>query len=474
MTVGINLILAIVREKSRSRLVDIPNEFLQTDDERRLYSFIREHLSNHNKFPSIATIRRRFSARFEAKYPPEPAGYYREETERRTAYILLRGPYARLTEAMQGSNTDFALVNSIIDEMAAIKRRFNSGGGIEDSRTLIDRVSQEFEEALKYHGIRGVHTGYPEMDEVTGGWQPEDLVMIVGRPARGKSWLLLKQAFRAWQNGHKILWLSNEMGGLQSMRRLVGLYTGINPNLIRRGEIGTLSQDNFHRQLDDMREQTPFDMVTANFDRTTSQLEAYIEQFDPDAVYTDAAYLFKPEHRRQGSGSRRETIGDVVEELKRITADTKKPIIGTVQFNRAAEERRRGANARRREEVREATDDGVEPALQPFNPIAHLALDVIGETDIIGQSVSHAIGMDFAPDPFSREMRAFGFLKGREGEDGSWLCNYPQTQSDRINLDIVPPDDPRIEILRRPAARVARRPNNAPPANPNMLNFMRG
>lgn len=189
-------------------------------------------------------------------------------------------------------------------------------------------------------------------------------------------------------------------------------------------------------------------------------------------MYTDAAYLFKPERKRSGSGSRRETIGDVVEELKRITADAKKPIVGTVQFNRQAEDRRRGANARRREEAQ--SEDGEEAAPRPFNPIAHLDLDVIGETDVIGQSVSHAIGMDFAPDPFSREMRAFGFLKGREGEDGSWLCNYPRTQSDRINMDIVPMDDPRIEILRRPAARTARRPNNAPPANPNMLNFMRG
>lgn len=472
MTVGINLILAITKEKSRARLLDIPTDFLSTDHERRLYDFVRRHVNQHNKFPSIQTIRRRFASRFEAKYPPEPSSYYREETERRTAYTMLRDPYARFTEAMQGSNTDFALVNGIIDEMAAIRRRFGGGGGTEDHRTLIDRVAQEFEEALTYHGIRGVHTGYPEMDEVTGGWQPEDLVMIIGRPARGKSWLLLQQAFRAWQHGHKVLWLSNEMGGLQSMRRMIGLYTGINPNLIRRGEIGTLAQDNFRRQLDEMREMTPLDMVTANFDRSTSQLEAYIEQFDPDAVYTDAAYLFKPERKRSGSGSRRETIGDVVEELKRITADAKKPIVGTVQFNRQAEDRRRGANARRREEAQ--SEDGEEAAPRPFNPIAHLDLDVIGETDVIGQSVSHAIGMDFAPDPFSREMRAFGFLKGREGEDGSWLCNYPRTQSDRINMDIVPMDDPRIEILRRPAARTARRPNNAPPANPNMLNFMRG
>lgn len=220
-----------------------------------------------------------------------------------------------------------------------------------------------------------------------------------------------------------------------------------------------------------MREMTALDMVTANFNRSTSQLESLIEQFDPDVVYTDAAYLFKPEQKRAGSGSRRESIGDVIEELKRITSDAKKPVVGTVQFNRHAEERRRGAAARRREE---ATEDGEEAAPRAFNPIAHLDLDVIGETDVIGQSVSHAIAMDFAPDPFSREMRAFGFIKGREGEDGSWLCNYPRTQSDRINMDIVPMDDPRIEIMRRPAARVARRPNNAPPANPNMLNFMRG
>lgn len=467
MTVGINLLLSIAKEKSRARLVDIPQEFLTTGHERALYSFLRSHVQRHNKFPAFAIIKRRFGSRVEIKSPTEPSGFYREETERRTAYSLLQGPYARMTDALQGANTDFALLNSIIDDMHAIRRRFASGGGIEDHRTLIDLVAQEFEEARLYHGLRGVHTGWAEVDEVTGGWQPEDLVMIVGRPSRGKSWLLLQNAFRAWQNGHKVLWLSNEMGGLQSMRRMVGLYTGINPNLIRSGEISTLAQANFREKLEEMRDLCPLDMVTANFDRSTNQLESFIEQYDPDVVYTDAAYLFKPERKRAGSGSRRESIGDVVEELKRITTDSKKPIVGTVQFNRQAEERRRGANSRRAEGGAEAI-----PQEGPFNAIGHLDIDVIGETDVIGQAVSHAIGMDLAPEPFNREMRAFGFLKGREGESGSWFCNYPQTQSSNIDLSIVPWDDPRMEILRRPAARPAR--NNAPPQNPNMLDFMRG
>lgn len=456
MTVGIHLVLAIVKEKSRARLLEIPREFLRTDEERELYDFVRRHVSTHNKFPAFGTIRKRFAV---TGIPKEPPSYYYEEASKRAFYNLIRDPYAKLGESFQGSSSDIPSMLEIIDEMASIRRRFSpEQGGIEDSRALLDEVLNEFEDASTYHGLRGVTTGWDAVDDVMGGYNSSDLCIWVGRPGRGKSWLLLHQCYEAWKAENRVLYISMEMEGKASMRRMVGLHSRINPNLIKTGTVSTQSQPLVRRAIEEMREINPLYMVTANFERTVPQVEAYIEQYDPDIVYLDAAYLLQPEKKRYGSSGRRESISDVVEELKALASNAKRPLVGTVQFNRQAEQRKRARSQERNEGHR-------------INPIAHLGLDVIGETDVISQSASHVFGIDLGLAPYEKSTRAFGFIKGREGEDGYWYCNYPDNRTAPIDLSLLEPDDPRIEVMERPQARQSNR--DRPPRNPDMLNYMR-
>ena len=463
MSIGISLLLSIVKEKSRSRLMDIPSEFLRTDDERRLYDFVRRHVTQHSKFPTLTTLRRRFDVQ---GYPKEPVSYYYEEAQRRAFYNLIRDPYSRLGESFKGAQSDIPAMLDIIDEIAGIRRRFApETTGIEDSRALLAQVLHEFEDSSTYHGLRGVTTGWDEVDDVTGGYQPSDHIVWVGRPGRGKSWLLLYQCYNAWRAGHRVLYISNEMEGRASMRRMVGIHSRINPNMIRTGTVSTGSQDHVRRAIQEMNEMQPLYMVTANFDRSVPQVESYIDQFGPDICYIDAGYLLKPQTKRYGSSGRRETISDVAEELKKCASDNRLPLVSTMQFNRQAEDRRRAASRRN-------NDDPSRPP-QRINPIAHLGVEVIGETDVVGQSASHVFGMDLAPHPFEKSIRVFGVLKGREGEDGSWYCNYPENRTAPIDLSLLSFDDPRIEIMERPQARSSRNRENAPPANPNMLDFMR-
>jgi replicative DNA helicase len=460
MSAGLRLILSICKEQSRVALAEITTDLLVTNEEKELFRFLKSYVQRHHSFPKIATLRKRFGYLSDMR-AEEVHTYYMDEVFKRALYNSIRDPYASLGELFQGANTDIAAVISKIEELSYVCRRFSgklNGSGVDDSVFLLDKVLEEFEDSILNHGLKGVPTGWGPVDAVTGGYKEDDLVFWIGRPSRGKSFLLLKQAYEAWMAGYKVLWISMEMGGLQSMRRMVGIHSRVNPNLIRSGEVSTMSVGSLRNVINEMKEKTPLYMVTANFDRTVNQVNAYIEQFLPDAVYIDAAYLLTPEKKRTGSGSRRETIADVVEELKKTTSDAKRPLVCTVQFNRQADQAKRSVNR--------------SPSVR-INPIAHLSLDKIGETDVIGQAGSVIFGMDSGLSPYEKETRAFGFLKGREGEDGWWYCNYPPTATSPIDLSLLEPDDPRIEVMERPSAR-------QPAANPqeqetrrNMLSFMR-
>lgn len=43
----------------------------------------------------------------------------------------------------------------------------------------------------KSDGLTGVPSGFTDLDRITGGWQPSDLVIIAARPAMGKTAFVL-------------------------------------------------------------------------------------------------------------------------------------------------------------------------------------------------------------------------------------------------------------------------------------------
>jgi hypothetical protein len=66
--------------------------------------------------------------------------------------------------------------------------------------------------------------------------------------------------------------------------------------------------------------------------------------------------------------------------------------------------------------------------------VAHLSLEKIGETDVIGQASSIVLGIAKPPAPYSEVQRWIAFLKGREGEQGVIKVNY---RFQPVNFDMI-------------------------------------
>lgn len=389
----------------------------------------------------------------------QPSSYYMRRVMERAFAQGLHEPYGELADALQNPRQSIARMTEAIDSMSRLRQQFmTADSSVETQDSLIDAMQHDYNEAARLYGsLRGLPTGWSELDYVLGGYQPQDLIVWVARPGRGKSWFLLKQFHAAWQAGYKPLYISNEMGGLQNMRRLYGVETGVNPTFIREGRLGTLARRRFDQRLQEMRDRPPLLMATANFERTVDSVANFIDEHTPDIVYIDAGYLLKPRKVRYGSGGRRETVSDVIEELKELANNAGIPFVITVQFNRTAEQRRRGSS-------RGSTG----------SPIAHLGLDVIGETDVIAQAASHVLGMELPPPMLNQQAyRVFGFLKGREGEDGWWLANYMATKTAPIDLGIVERPNPLYEQIAR-GMSPAGRPEQTPPHQRSQLMRING
>lgn len=447
------LLGSVLANKSATILRDIQPDLLFKDnrEEQRVYDFIREYFDEHRVLPTETIV----SDNTGIMLPDtenQPVEYYMRRTRQRAMFQGVTDPYNRLQDALQSPRTGMAEAEEAIEELYALKMRFmNSGTGIETSDTVIEEIRNDVDQ-MRWRGglLNGITTGWGPLDLKMDGYNRDDLVVWVGRPGRAKSWLLLNQCHAAWTAGYKPLYISMEMGAKQNMRRLIGIHSGINPTFIKKGQLSTPGKLIFNRATDELLLQRPLHMVTANFTRTVDQIANFIDEYRPDICYIDAGYLLTPKKKRYGSGGRRETISDVIEELKELGANTGIPIVITVQFNRNAEQRRRGSNSRR------ADGDGGNDSI---NPIAHLSIAEIGETDVIGQAASHVLGIEFPPYPLRpNDYRVFGFLKGREGEDGWWLSKFIKTQHSPVDMSLVPLDDPVYDIIRQGGNNARRRP----------------
>jgi replicative DNA helicase len=98
-----------------------------------------------------------------------------------------------------------------------------------------DRLAQ----AVQQQGLTGIPTGLTQLDGLTGGWQPGDLVLLAARPAMGKTAALLHFArTAALDHAHHTAVFSLEMPTLQLMQRLVASEVpGYSNSDLRRGNL---------------------------------------------------------------------------------------------------------------------------------------------------------------------------------------------------------------------------------------------
>ncbi|MDR3449123.1 MAG: replicative DNA helicase [Alphaproteobacteria bacterium] len=95
--------------------------------------------------------------------------------------------------------------------------------------------------------ITGVTTGLRDMDRKMGGLQRSDLIILAGRPSMGKTALATNMAFNAAHAWHKsggkegsgVAFFSLEMSAEQLATRLLGDFSSVPSDKIRRGEIKT-------------------------------------------------------------------------------------------------------------------------------------------------------------------------------------------------------------------------------------------
>ena len=181
--------------------------------------------------------------------------------------------------------------------------------------------------------MSGLATGWTDLDEVTDGWQPGDLIIVAGRPSMGKSVMGFQTALHSGMHGRRAMLCSLEMRTDQVVRRMVACV----------GRVG-------HTGL-----RKPHTMDESAWPRVTfgvSEVRAAALVIDDHAALAPAQIVARArrEHMRSPlhlvvidhlhemkfpGRDRVNEIGDGVRELKALGKEIGCPVILLAQLNRA-------------------------------------------------------------------------------------------------------------------------------------------
>lgn len=83
--------------------------------------------------------------------------------------------------------------------------------------------------------ISGIRTGLKKLDRIIGGFQPQQFTILAGRPAQGKTAMMLHFALAAARSGASVLIFTLEMSNVSLANRLLIAESGVDSESFKRG-----------------------------------------------------------------------------------------------------------------------------------------------------------------------------------------------------------------------------------------------
>lgn len=209
--------------------------------------------------------------------------------------------------------------------------------------TILGESFDRLDELHKDKGkIRGVPTGFKDLDNILAGLQRSDLFILAARPSMGKTALALNFAHNvALQSKEVVLLFSLEMSKEQLVDRMLAMESGVDAWALRTGNLtdsdfekighamGTLSEAPIY--IDD----TP--SISISELRTKARREAH--QHKLGLIIVDYLQLMSGGGRFGGDGNRVQEISEISRGLKGVARELDVPIIALSQLSRSVESR---------------------------------------------------------------------------------------------------------------------------------------
>ena len=253
---------------------------------------------------------------------------------------LIRISSAIIKDAFEDTTDVFDLLdraeNNLFNVSETSLRR-----NIREMPGLVKEAVEEIAAGRKHEGhLRGVGSGFTEIDRMTGGWQKSDLIILASRPGMGKTAFALTMARNiAVEFKKPVAVFSLEMSAVQLVTRLIASETEISAEKLKRGNLEDYEWEQLNAKvtalidaplfIDDTPALTVFEL-RAKARRLKAQHHISLLILD---------YLQLMQGPSEHKGNREQEISTISRSLKALAKELDIPIIALSQLSREVEKR---------------------------------------------------------------------------------------------------------------------------------------
>ena len=213
---------------------------------------------------------------------------------------------------------------------------------VQAASDILRKALAQIEEASKTAGeYNGVRSGFTDIDAVTLGWQPSDLIIIAARPSMGKTAFVLTMARNMCvELKTPVAFFSLEMSSVQLMNRLIVAETQLNSKDLRSGNLTPAQWTHLESQTVELGRSPLYidDTPALSVYEFRSKARRLKTQHDIQLIIIDYLQLMTastPETR----GNREQEVSLISRTLKAIAKELNVPIIALSQLSRNVENR---------------------------------------------------------------------------------------------------------------------------------------
>ena len=369
------------------------------------FSFIDNHYKKYGNVPDAESFLNVFND-FEIIKVNEKPSYLLEE---------LFKDYKTRFLAKTFNDVRDLLMNGKVDEAMGVYQKasenIKTGISLECVDILKDTSRYDaYVEKLNNYNKYYIKTGFKELDRIIGGWdREEELATIIARTNQGKSWILLKTAAAALEQGLNVGIYSGEMSENKVGYRLDTLLSHLSNGGLTHGNASI--QNDYKKYIDSLKTRFSgsFKVITPqmiNGPAGVNALRAFIEKEKLDILFVDQHSLLEDDRKAKNPI---EKAANISKDLKLLQVMKKIPIISVSQMNRTKND----------------SDTDLIDSTQ------------IAQSDRIGQDSTCIIGI--SRDKKDNNILKLQLVKSRDSENGK-ILNY-QVDFNRGVFTFIPDEN---------------------------------
>lgn len=237
---------------------------------------------------------------------------------------------------------DSADVDSLLDQAESFilgVRHAKDVGQLRELNDILQSVMARIEELHQHPGqYTGLTSGYYDLDNMTGGFQPGDLIVVAARPSMGKTSLALNILYNVCMVDHRPAALYTlEMSAEQIVTNFLCIHTRISTHAFRRGTLKDPDWDALDASIGDLVG-VPLivdDSATLRILDLRARARRLQHRQGIELVVVDYLQLLSANRARD---NRATEVAEISQGLKALARELKIPVIAVAQLSRRVEQ----------------------------------------------------------------------------------------------------------------------------------------